>query len=295
MPTDPNFSSVVLLVHFDGAEGATTFTDVSNSAHALTATANVTQTTTAAKFGATSLNFIGPGVYLSSADSDDWDFGSGQFTVEAWVRPTIALSGLRTVASQWTSSSDFAWWFGWNGTSLSFFYSTTGTDSPSIAGTFSPTLNDWTHVAVDRDASNVIRIYANGAVVNSATVSSTFFNSTQALRIGNDGNTLRTWVGQIDEIRITKGLARYGGAFTPPTNPFPDNLNPNLQISDLVREFVVTDSDAALNIGGLVREFVVSPGVGANQLLVSGLVREFVVVPANTSPIRKKRRLMIIS
>jgi hypothetical protein len=115
------------------------------------------------------------------------------------------------------------WTILFNGTNYAFQYSTTGTDSPFVQGTLSPTVNGWTHLAVDRDASNVLRIYGDGVVIASGTVSATLFNSTRGLTIGNDESATRTFVGQIDEVRITKGVARYGGAFTPPSAPFLDS------------------------------------------------------------------------
>jgi hypothetical protein len=54
-------------------------------------------------------------------------------------------------------------------------------------------------------------------------VAATFFDSTRTLSIGNDGNLTRGFIGQIDEVRITKGVARYAGAFTPPTAAFPNS------------------------------------------------------------------------
>ncbi len=105
---------------------------------------------------------------------------------------------------------------------INFFYSTTGSDNPSVGAGYTPTLNNWIHVAVDRDTSNVLRVYVDGIVRASATVTATFFNSTRTLTIGNDENLTRGFIGQIDELRITKGIARYGGTFTPPTAPFDD-------------------------------------------------------------------------
>jgi hypothetical protein len=219
---DLYFANVVLLCHFDGADGSTTFTDNSLAAHTLTAS-GITLTTAQQKFGTASLSQATATTNVNTVDSADWAFGSGQFTIEAWVRPTATMTGIRAVIAQFGASSDLGWFFGWNATTLTFFYSTTGTDNPSVGGTYSPVLNQWVHVAVDRDASNVIRVYADGVVIASATVASTFFDSTRRLRILNDDNANRGLIGQVDDLRITKGIARYGGAFTPPTSAFPDS------------------------------------------------------------------------
>jgi hypothetical protein len=84
--TDPNFASVVLLVGFDGSDGSTTFTDESGAAHALTAVGNVQVDTAQSKFGGASGLFDGAGDAITAADSAAWHFGTGDFTVEAWVR-----------------------------------------------------------------------------------------------------------------------------------------------------------------------------------------------------------------
>lgn len=208
---------VVLLVHCDGTNGSTTFTDASPSGHTLSAT-TVTVSTTNPKFG-TGSALYGSAITVTGGATSDWNFGAGQFTLEAQAFFTSA-PGTVIVLGQMQGSTNLGWDFGTNGGSLLFYYSTTGTDSPSVGAVFSPTLNQWYHLAVDRDASNVLRVYVNGTVLASATVSATFFASTRQLVIGNDGNATRAFPGKLDEIRITKGTAQYGGAFTPPTAPF---------------------------------------------------------------------------
>lgn len=211
---------VVLLCHCDGTNGSTTFTDVSPSGHSLSAF-NATVSTTSPKFGTGGVSFsTSAGAVSTSVVLTDFNFGAGQFTVEAWAYFTVAPSGVQSVLAQFGPSTNLGWFFGTNAGALAFFYSTTGTDNPSVSGSFSPTLNTWYHLAADRDASNVLRVYRDGTVVASATASATFFASTRSAVIGNDGNANRGFPGRLDEIRITKGTAQYGGAFTPPTAPF---------------------------------------------------------------------------
>lgn len=223
-PSDPNFSSVVLLCHMDGTNGSTTFIDSSAAAHSLTSSGTAKLTTAQKKFGTASFDVTGTSAdNVQAADSADWEFGSGQFTVEGWIQPTSTPSGVKGVLAHWGTSGNLGWFFGYNSTTLSFFYSTTGSDNPSVGAAASPTTNVWTFIAADRDASNVLRVYSAGSVVASATVSATFFNSTRTLKIGNDETGSRGFPGYLDELRITKGVARYGGAFTPPTAPFPNH------------------------------------------------------------------------
>jgi hypothetical protein len=257
--SDPFFNNVVLLCHFDGANTSTTIIDSSAAAHSLTATGTIFLLTSIAMFGTASLSQTGAGSYVATPDSADWDFGNGQFTIEAWVRPTSALTGIRAIVSQFGGTTDLGWFFGWNGTTLSFYYSTTGTDNPVIGGTYPGAINQWMHVAVDRDASNVLRVYANGAVVASATVAATFFNSTRSLRVLNDEGAVRGMIGQMDDLRITKGVARYAGAYFIPQEAFPDAFGPapGIKLSGAVREVLLT-SNANLNVAGVIREVLMS-------------------------------------
>lgn len=220
--TDPFFANVVLLCHFDGANGATTTVDSSSSHKTIVLTgAGSVLTTAQAKFGTASLVST-TSCYAALVDSADWDFGTGQFTIEAFIRSTSTITNIRVVAGRWAAGS-LAWVLRFSAAGLlEFYYSTTGADSPGLASAYVPATNAWVHVVVDRDASNLVRLYADGVVVASATHAATFFASTSTLYVGNDQGTTRAFIGQIDELRITKGVARYGGAFTPPAAPFPD-------------------------------------------------------------------------
>ena len=211
---------VVLLCHCDGTNGSTSFIDESPYAHTLTPTL-ATVSTTSPKFGTGSASFTaGAAARIDVGNATHFQFGADQFTAEAWGYFTAAPSATHAVLSQFASSFNLGWFFGFLGGSLSFFYSTSGSNNPSVGASYSPTLNTWIHLAADRDASNVLRVYVNGSVIASATVSSTFFASTQLARIGNDGNFNRPFPGRLDEVRVVRGTALYAGSFTPPTAPF---------------------------------------------------------------------------
>lgn len=223
-PTDPYFSNVVLLLHMDGANGSTTYVD--SSSYARTGTASVDQSTAQFKFGTASADFAAGSVgsKIIYTDAAGWDFGSGQFTIEAWCYwVTHSTTTEQDIVSQRLASTQFATVLGKDPSNrLAFYYSTNGTSFSSVGAAYTPTLSAWTHIAVDRDASNVMRVYANGVVIASATVAATFFNSTADLHVGNSPTNVK-FPGYIDELRITNGVARYAGAFTPPTAAFPNS------------------------------------------------------------------------
>ena len=220
---DPNFSNVVLLCHFDGTDGQGSTVDSSSFAKAITQSGGITLQTDQAKFGTSSSESFASGSRIwTCADSADWDFGSGQFTVEAWVYFTASPTTVHLVVSQRGTSSNLAFEFGQINGQLGFGYSTNGTSFTFVQAAWTPALNTWHHIAADRDASNTLRVYLNGAVHASGSAAVTFFNSTAQLNVCGSS----VWfgiAGYVDEVRITKGVARYGGAFTHPTTAFPDS------------------------------------------------------------------------
>ena len=223
-PSDPLWDNVVLLCHYDGVDGSAII-DSSPFHHSFTTITGQAITTAQARFGPSSLQCGLSGFsYNNTGDSGAWWFDDGPFTVEMWIRPTVGLITLTVLVCQHGNTGlDRGWalWFDGAG-HLQFSYSTTGTDYPAVSGSYVPTLNQWVHIAADRDASGVLRVYADGVVVASATVTAAFWDSHYGLFVGGDLNSGRQFIGQIDDLRITKGIARYGGAFDPPTEPFPD-------------------------------------------------------------------------
>lgn len=223
--TDPNFANVVLLVSFDGSNGATTATDASNSGHTLTFNGDAKLATDALAFGATSLALDGVGDNVTIPNSADFQFGSGQFTVEGWVRRTDGTNPAQKgiVALYETTGNQRSWGLEIINQSLIMLHSTAGS-SGTITGAGGGTdlaSGSRYHVCLERGADNILRCYTNGSVMLTADLSTNaLFNSTTSLTIGSRGS-IDFWVGNIDELRITKGVARYGGAFTPPSAAFP--------------------------------------------------------------------------
>lgn len=237
--TDPHFASVVFLAGFDGTDGSTTFNDESNSNHTLTAIGNAQIDTAQKKFGTASLLLDGTGDVVTVANSADFQFGSGQFTVELFARLSFILSGgsqSRFLAALYETDSQRSWAMravtDLSGNArISFIYSTNGTSgTPHDFDIAAPEVwqtGVWHHIAMDRDASNVWRIYVDGVMAGKVTISSTLHASTGKLSIGDfltggaPGGT--AWQGWIDEIRITKGVARYASdaGFTVPAEAYP--------------------------------------------------------------------------
>ena len=225
MTGDSNWSSVVTLVHFDGANASTSFHDSSLSSHSIAESFGGQITTSFAAFGTASADFVtnhGSGPCIRVSGGSDFQFGSGHFTIECWVYPTSSQSAW-IIQTGVGGSGVGAWGLSYNSSTpaLIFTYSTDGSTNTNISGSTTLTLNTWTHVAADYDGST-LRVYAGGSVVASGSLSGALYATTQELAIGNDNHTdTSTWAGYIDEVRVTKGVARYAGAFIAPTAAFP--------------------------------------------------------------------------
>ncbi len=208
-PVDPQFGSVSLLLHGNGTNGSTTITDSSRFANTVTAVGNAQISTVQSKFGGASIAFDGTGDYVQLLNSDLLAFGTGDYTIEMWIYGTDNATGRRVIEFSGNGEGNFAV----VGTTIQYYNGTTNASSGSsvIVG------NSWQHIALSR-AAGTTRVYVDGIVrISQAAPLST---SQRSLYIG--GLNAVPFVGYIDDLRITKGIARYTANFTPPTAPFPD-------------------------------------------------------------------------
>jgi hypothetical protein len=214
--------ATVLLCHCDGSNGSTTFIDLSPSAHTLTAVSPAAVETSQVKFGTGAANFTGSGsanVQVTGAFSD-FDFQSGPFTIEAWAY-AVTAPYVSSIFSQYNGGSGNGWFFGSIFGNLAFWYLDGSGALQQFSSSTAITTGAWRFYTADRDSGGTLRLYIDGVVVGS-TSAPTFQAATAQPNIGNSLRNTDGWTGYIDEVRVTKGTALYGGAFTPPTGPFPD-------------------------------------------------------------------------
>lgn len=207
-----------LLLHCDGTDASTTFTDSSASAHTVTANGNAQIDTAQQKFGTAS--YLGDGTtdFLSVPYHADFDLGGtggGDFTVDFWVRFNSVATQQGFIGHSDSSSNGWA-----------IFYNVSAGRLDVITGTgtlrgknWSPSINTWYHIALVRK-STVVTIYVDG--VSLGTISDGNFNiDGLALVVGalrTDGtSSLNGWM---DEVRITKGYARWSTNFTVPDKAY---------------------------------------------------------------------------
>jgi hypothetical protein len=265
---DPYFGNVVLLMGYEGANGATGgpgMTDESPAAHGvasiLTGTAQISNA--ASKFGSTSLRLSNGAIYF--ADSNDWNFGGGNFTVEMWVNLDAGASIVGLIG-QWTTISltNNGWFFNYQNPTLNWNVSTTGSNNlHDITATWGPTANTWYFVTIDYDGTKY-RAYVNGVMTGSSTTTRTLFDSGHHLVIGGSDDNQDLLSGYIDELRITKGVARYASdsGFAVPTAAFPRTLCP--AVARTAWNTADTSFNGFTNIGGTGNLSQLATGHGAN-------------------------------
>lgn len=214
---DPTFANNSALLHFD-----TDFTDQTGNVWTPHGNAQITSVNT--RFGSGCGLFDGTGDYIETPDNADFDFGSGNFTIESWINLDVVnasrvIIGQRDLAA---GASQFAFRVLINATGeISFGYSTNGSTqivvNTSGAGIMAST---WYHVAVVRNSGDLL-FFKNGSLLQTSAIAGTIFNSDRAVKIGAIDDTPSTfWIGRLDELRVKKGVAQYTGNFNIQCNPF---------------------------------------------------------------------------
>ncbi len=219
--TNTGTAGDVLNSAFEGSNNGTTFTDAAGAVY--TRYGSAVTSTAQYKAGASSLSLPATADYLGAANPGKFDFGTNNFTAEAWVYPTAAASGWQLVAGtlQWYQGYKNGWMLGLTTSQTAVFYGANGTTALLTSAANAVPLNQWTHLAVTRSGSN-FTLWVNG--VSAATASSAITiarptgPNTQELRIGSgigDNTVMWHMPGYVDNVRITSGTARYTAAFEP--------------------------------------------------------------------------------
>jgi len=170
---------------------------------------------------------------ITLPNSTDFQFGSGEFTIEAFVRwdGTGQLGALfNTYEGTGTGDGMLFGVAGLAGGNMRLYCSSNGSSwdmANGADGGMQLTANTWHHIALVRESNGSIYSYKDGTKTTTALSTSTasiYTNGTDDAHIG--GNTTNyEWMGQIDEFRITKGVARYTGDFIAPTASFPTSAS----------------------------------------------------------------------
>lgn len=166
-----------------------------------------------------SVKFDGTGDYLSIPDSADWDIGTADFTVDFWAYPETTDQEETFISTEGAAAEGFSLSFGasnvlrLNTEAGGFLITTTDTISTGA----------WVHIAVVRSSGNTT-IYKNGVpMAGGSSTTSWDGDTTSGVVIGRFYTHYSDYYfqGYMDEVRISKGIARWTTTFTSPTAPYP--------------------------------------------------------------------------
>ena len=210
IPYEPD-ADTKLLLHLDG--------DSSDLAYNVTFNGNVSVSASEYQFDG-SYYFDGDGDYLTVPDSEDWDFDSGDFTIDMWVKFSSSPDDLQYFTSHYEDESNF-WQLSHysGGTGIRFgVYSSGGYIVYINGGEISDT--DWHHIALVK-SSTTYYLFKDGSQVDTDTDDSldTFVGTLFIGKAGTPGYPYY-FPGYIDELRISKGIARWTSNFTVPTSAY---------------------------------------------------------------------------
>lgn len=229
---DPHFANVKALLHFDGADASTTFTDVIGNTW--TANGNAQIDTAQSKFGGASGLFDGSGDYLTTSYStSSFDWWVGSYTIEFWVRAS-SWSGWSydpdptqkpvLLSNRATGTDENYWSFGplSNGALAMYYYNGSAN---TVKTTTTMSTGAWHHIAMTTDGTDIL-LFIDGTLEITAAISGTPQSSAGVNLVmgrGHNGSVASHINGWLDDARITKGTQRYTGNFTIPTAAFPDS------------------------------------------------------------------------
>jgi hypothetical protein len=211
-PGDLLFSSVSLLLNFDGTNGSVTFTDRSLNQRPITAVGNSQLSTTTPKWGSACGLFDGTGDYLSSP-AGSFSPGTGDFTIETWVRwTTLAAGGIFHAYSALPVAQVI-------GVALGFLSGTSELEvfciSGSVKRTFIPSTGVWYFMQLRRSGSQM-SLWVDGAQLGASFTDSTDYTG-YLIYPSLYYSASFTLNGRLDDFRVTHALR----SSAVPTGPFP--------------------------------------------------------------------------
>lgn len=209
--SDPYWNDVILLI-----PGTTDFLDATGSTFTNT---NVSLSNNNPRFGPNSLFFNNSNNSLVSVYNTSYQLSYIDFTIECFIKPANINTRMTILTNR--NGGVGGWIFAINASlngriGFAFIAGAGGLNSESVL-----IENEWQHIAVT-NKNNVLRLFHNGLLISqgSANYSS---NVVMPLCIGRtlyDGSNYYPYSGYMEQIRITKGIARYTGNFSVPNKPF---------------------------------------------------------------------------
>lgn len=218
---DANFSSVSLLLPCHGSSGSAVLTDYSQSTKVLTAYG-------APQISVAQSKYYGSSAFFNPGETNGWsaphDLGftlsTGDWTIEAWVFLTANRSFNYLVSKGGATTREWALMAG--PTNITMYWSTNGAGSgdQTISRAATLPLNTWMHIAASKSGST-IRLFKDGVQQGANGSFTSMYSGTSPLYVGRFAdytNISHDLQGYMNDVRITKGVARYTANFTPPNS-----------------------------------------------------------------------------
>jgi hypothetical protein len=222
---DEFFNYTSLLLDGDGTNATqnNTFLDSSSNNFTITRNGNTTQGSFSPFGDKWSNYFDGTNSFHTLPINSATQFGTGEFTIEAWIYRSGATGGNTTnaniIGTNWSGSSQTGQWIFYLDSNYKINLALWNTSTGSSTSTIN--IGQWYHVAVSRSGTTT-RLFVNGVLESTVTDSGNYGSTTWAPRIGNynDPSGFNGYFnGYISNLRVIKGTALYTSNFTPPTEP----------------------------------------------------------------------------
>ncbi len=218
---DEHFDKVSLLLQVDGENGSLDFRDKSVPEKPLTVSGDLVVSNGVTFSGLNSIRYGGGGGSVVFSKAEDFDFGDQDFTVELWAQVENYRNNTLLGNAGESNANGFVLLFTDYGF-LRFYVSANNSRVLDIKGSTYYGLFTKTHVAVTR-AGGRVRLFLGGVMCADVPFAGTIPSSSGDLNIGGNSNFSgwRLVNGNIGEVRVTKGFARYSDSFTPSNDPLP--------------------------------------------------------------------------
>ena len=232
-----------------------------------------------------SIYFNGTADYLTIPNNINFNLGSNNFTIEAWIYPTSSATEsiiINKVASgSVVGSFDIRYT---TGKTIIVYYSNVsgGLWSGNFTTSGTVPLNQWTHIALVRNGS-VFTTYLNGVSSGTQTngsVGALVYESSVTLNTGANGDGSSKFKGYMSNVRIINGNAVYTGQFTPSLVPLTTAANTVLLLNSTNAGII--DSSQKNNLSTFTSAAVVSntqSKFGGSSISLTGASSSYITIP----------------
>lgn len=220
--TDGCFNKSVFLMHMDGSDTSTSFTDedcAGTGKKIITASGNAQLDNSIVKFGTAAGLFDGVGDFITTPDSADFTVGNGDWTVDCWFNRAGGDLTFRVLCGQSdVAATDASRTIEMRLTSANVLEGVT--IGATVTGTTAISTTGWHHAAFVR-TGDILRLFLDGVQEGGDVARTTPINDSSAdYGVGQLGQFGLVWNGSIDEFRFTNGVALWTKNFTPPSTPY---------------------------------------------------------------------------